>query len=196
MLFGASKSFTLGLMVYIDDVTNVQYLFKGGSNIFTLIFNPTNNRLYFWVKGGGVQYYMIALNADITTVGWYFLNIIVDGVTPANSEIFVNAASKSVSKNMSTNIDTTLIQLGSTLVGNLSSFGVIDGVQTREKCEEWYHKGKPKNPQTLFGNACKWFFNPDKSGDIAPFIVKDYVNNITVTSVSLVTADKTTNTPY
>jgi len=77
---------------------------------------------------------------------------------------------------------------------NRASF--YDITLTSSQVTDLYNNGKPKDPQALFGANCKFFFNPDNSGDTAQFTVTDSTNSIDATSVNMSSEDKTPLTPY
>ena len=80
--------------------------------------------------------------------------------------------------------------------GYINQIALLNIPITEAQYLSWYNNGKPKDAQSLFGANCKYFFNPDNSGNTAQFTVTDSVNSLSALSLNMEDADKTTQTPY
>ena len=159
---------------------------------------------------GGTIQYNVTTDSAIDLTSWTLISIIQDGVQPKIlingveiAQTTTNPNGLSVWLSSLTNIDNFRIgqfSRNSTINydynGYISHISYLNTNISTAQCLDFYNEGQPKNPQILFGANCKFFFNPDNSGDTAQFSVVDSVNSITATSVNLEDADKTTETPY
>jgi len=201
-LSGSGKSFTINLLVK-PFLGSVDYLFANNDFSFALRVDASN-RLQLIGRDGAFNY---ALSTDTLTNGvWQLLTLTYNSsLTLGNrAEMYVNGTilTKSIDT-LGVNIDSPTLdyQIGAknsteVFYGYINSFSVLDIPLSQSQITQLYNNGKPKNPQDLFGADCKYFFNPDNSGDTAQFSVVDSVNSITATSVNMEDADKTTETPY
>ena len=202
-LQGAGKKFTFNFSIYPFAIGDTDYLFANNDFSFAIRVD-TNGKVQIIGRDGAFNY---ALSTDFLNGNiWQFVTISYDSsLTLGNrAEIYINGilSGKSVDT-MESTIDTSVVdyQIGakdgvSSFNGSINQISVLDKVLNQTEVLDWYNNGKPKNPQTLFGTDCKFFFNPDNSGASAPFTVTDSINNINATSVNMEDADKTTVTPY
>jgi hypothetical protein len=163
-------------------------------------------QMYYYNEFSQAKYIRFPSSA-FTVNAWNNATFTIDTTTVSNNKLFVNGAEISPdtstlisSQEVLTTADDFSIGLSIAGFGNydgyINQISVIDRVISLSEHQSWYNNGKPKDPQALFGANCKYFFNPDNSGDTAQFSVVDSVNSITATSVNMVDADKTPITPY
>ena len=163
------------------------------------------------VKVSTTQFNIHATNIPFTIGEWCLITIVQNGVRPI---IYINGLPIAMTDVNNTNLTSWLSNLTNVdtfnigaidyngggeqfyLNGYVSQVSYIDTDISAAQCLDFYNEGQPKNPQTLFGANCKFFFNPDNSGDTAQFSVVDNVNSITATSSNMTDADKTPITPY
>jgi len=200
---GTNKQFTLNFCLKRTEINAFNHFFGEdiGNGMF-IRFNSTNELSFFIYNGGYTS--MITTSTFADTSDFYLINIVYDGVTPSNSKIYVNGVDEALSSNNLGSViqnGTSNYLIGGRLSadyfnGYYSSFSVIDRLLTPTEITSYYNNGKPKDAQALFGANCKFFFNPDNSGDTSQFTVSDSVNNIDAISVNMTDADKTPITPY
>ena len=163
-------------------------------------------QMYYYNEFSQAKYIRFPSSA-FTVNAWNNATFTIDTTTVSNNKLFVNGAEISPdtstlisSQEVLTTADDFSIGLSIAGFGNydgyINQISVIDRVISLSEHQSWHNNGKPKNPQSLFGSNCKYFFNPDNSGDTAQFTVTDSVNSIKATSVNMEDADKTTETPY
>jgi hypothetical protein len=164
-------------------------------------------QIYYYNQISQIRYLRFPSSAFVVN-DWNNATFTIDTTTVSNIKLFVDGveispiASQGLTNNeeVLTTSDDFTIGLSIAAYGNfggyISQISVIDRVISLSEHQNWYNNGTPKNPQQLFGSNCKFFFNPDNSGDTAQFSVVDSVNSITATSVNMEDADKTTETPY
>lgn len=187
---GSTAAYTIPFGNY--NGSNFTALIEFGSSKVALILQDTINKQ--------IQ----TSNVYGSTTNWYHFAFIVNGITPANSDLLVNNVSDVGVNTLTGNVSTrnTNYQFGAS--GNsdfysnnyLSQISLINKAISGAEATSWYNDGKPKNPQTLFGSNCKMFLSADNSGDNAQFTMTDSANGITTTSANMEDADKTTVTPY
>jgi Concanavalin A-like lectin/glucanases superfamily len=181
------------------------FTIDNGTDFFTIRFF-SNKFDVFYKKSGVIQWILRATATPIQSNNWYNLVVVQDGIEPivylnnvVEAQSFVISTDKTlfISDLTPTNMNVgTQIIDGWEFKGYISSVSIINQVLDASEVADLYNNGKPKDPQALFGSNCKYFFNPDNSGDTAQFTVTDSVNSITATSVNMTDADKTPITPY
>ena len=161
-----------------------------------------------YVNSSSVKWVVVTDN-PIDLTSWTKIDLVQDGVLPI---IYINGVAVAQTTTVSTN---TTLWLNDVVLDNfrigqqdrtggttydfngyVSQVSYLNTNISAAQILDLYNNGKPKNPQSLFGANCKYFFNPDNSGDTAQFTVTDSTNSITATSVNMEDADKTTETPY
>lgn len=203
---GTNKKFTLSFLVNFNTITNSPEIIGNynGSKTSAIVNVLATGAIVFYNSSTTLKSFRTNTGV-ITSGGWRVIDVVVDMETLSNCAIYVDGVSKTIASNTLTNIcdvvvtDYKIGQSGNGLFftdGYLSYISLIDRVLTSTEITNKYNNGKPKNPQSLFGANCKWFFNSDNSGDTAQFSVVDSVNSITATSVNMEDADKTPITPY
>ena len=225
LLDGVNESFSVTPFASMDSQTNgsISVVFKSadfssaasrcvfsyndGTNYVAIRFY-SNTFSIFVRTGGANQWVLVGTGTPIANNTWYHLVIVQNGTNPV---VYLNGATITQSFTLSTNktkwfndITGTEMNIGKNLAtgstwefeGYIQQVAYISQVLTLSDCANLYNGGKPKSPQTLFGANCKFFFNADKSGDVAQFTVFDSVNSINATSVNMEDSDKTSVTPY
>ena len=158
----------------------------------------------------GVIQFQVQTTAAIDLRSWTLISVVQNATQPI---IYINGIAVAKTNLTSTNLTiwmSGLTSIDNFRIGQQSRNGVIDYnyngyfsqlsyLDTNISAAQvlsFYNNGKPKNPITLFGSNCKFFFNPDNSGSTAQFTVTDSINSINAASVNMEDADKTTTTPY
>jgi len=168
------------------------------TNAFEFICNDTfSNKTDKWAGfTNTTDFYIGALVYDYTDAGVITKLYCNGSLVTKTSQALINGNINSTSSDYIIAGDD--IVGGSTFNynGYINQIATLNIPITEAQYLSWYNNGKPKDAQALFGSNCKYFFNPDNSGDTAQFTVTDSVNSITATSVNMEDADKTTITPY
>lgn len=203
---GTNKQFTLNFVFKRQNIGVLQHLianYTSGTDFSIYVAISTVNKLQFTIYDGVLARNLITNETITNQQIWYHVTIKYDGVTPSNSKIIINGVDSTYSSNTLTSTifnSSTIFKIGNALTYYMNvyfqSMYLVDRIVTDEENTNHYNNGKPKNPQSLFGTNCKFFFNSDNSGDTAQFSVVDSVNSITATSVNMEDADKTPLTPY
>lgn len=209
LITGTAVSYSLSFHIKRDVIGGIEKILANYTsvtdNAINLDFHSGNTLRLRNASGLGTGTLQTS-DTFTSTSDWLFFTIVVDGNTPANSAIYCNGINKSIGTNTllaDVNSSTGDFFIGSTPLnnnvnfqGNLSSLSLIDRAITESEHIEYYNSGLPLSPVTKFGSDCKWFFNPDSSGDVAQFSVTDSVNGITATSINMEDSDKSNLTPY
>ena len=204
---GTNKQFTLNAVVKRSSLGHQTIFAKYASGLsFRLRFGIGANvdRVDFEVVDSLAGKFLTTTNTFTSLTEWLCISVVYDGVTPANSKIFVNGVDEAISRNtLGNNIDTStdVYEIG---VRNFANFfngyinhvSVIDRTIDLSEHQSWYNLGEPLSSQDFYGSNCKYFFNPENSGDTAQFSVTDSVNSISADSAMMVDSDKTNTHPY
>lgn len=195
-LEGTNKKFTFNFCIKFSSISN-QQIFSNG--IIDIQFSATG--ISFIVRSPTLG--ILGCNYSFNTTDFNFITIVVDTENSANNKILIDNVEQTLSNNtLTADISTSgggyslFRRSNNTLFynGYCSSISVINRLLTTTEITNLYKNGKPKNPQSLFGADCVYFFNPDNSGDTAQFSVTN--QGITATSFNMTNANKTPITPY
>jgi len=181
-----------------------QALFGDNSSRFMIRIIGLTNRLQVDFDDGTTQGKSVGSTAIISTTEWQTAVITFNYANPLGSRtgIYLNGVDETpvdlTTKSMMTgsNVYIGLRSGVNYWNGNMGQVSIIDRVLTPSEISNWHNSGKPKDPQALFGNDTKYFFNPDNSGSTAEFTVLDSFNDITMISFNLEDQDKTNQNPY
>ena len=208
VMVGSNLQFTILTSVKRNELSRLQSLFAkdnvGASRSFWLRFQSTNDLEFVVNDGLSIKTDKWNFSTDLTQ--WYHLAIVFDYTDSGNfASLYSNGSlvAKTTQATISGNIATgsANYHIGSSSTPGFyadlyqNQLAVLDTPLSLAQYQNWYNNGQPKNPQSLFGSNCKFFFNPDdRSGDTAQFSVTN--QGITATSVNLENADLTSITPY
>ena len=203
-LLSGDVGFTMTFSFKRGAIGTDQALFGDHGSRFMIRIIGLTNRLQVDLDDGTTQAKSVGSTAITSTTEWQTAVITFNYANPLGSrtgiylngvdEAPVDATTKSLMNG--SNIYIGLRSGVNYWNGNMGQVSIIDRVLTPSEISNWHNSGQPKDPQALFGNDTKYFFNPDNSGSTAEFTVLDSVNDITMVSFNLEDQDKTNQTPY
>lgn len=207
-LVSGNTTYTLfGAFKRVDDTAFRMDLFGNGSgtNLNCNIRVLSNTTIYLYVTQLGVSRWAAVTGLPDMNNRWVIFAITFSSSDPSKCKFYVDgvdAGGGSINLSID-DVDTkagnyTIGQLGNGAAyfrGNISMLGIVPSIISLEQYQYWYNGGKPKNPQTVFGETTR-FYNPDTSGDTAQFTMTDSLNSTSATSRNLVDSYKTPITPY
>lgn len=205
LLSGSACKFSISAMFYLNatKINTIIGNWTSPNHSFT-IYIHSSGRLFFTQRSSATTKNCSSVET-LATSAWHFITVNFDYSKSLGlrGELFANGVQLTTSDVLGdvfdiSTIDYTIGTYGNSnfLNGNLVLISINNLPMTLPEHINFYNNGKPKNPQTLFGANCKYFFNPDNSGSTAQFTVTDSVNSINSVSVNMIDADKTTTTPY
>jgi len=202
-----SQNFSMEFYVKRPRLNKEVVLFNR-NNVYRLRIDTSDNLLFYAFNSSGVSKNSFStdpsLKTALNTTDW--LHIVATyqyDRTPKKMFFYVNGVeyiSSVESLDGTLRAETAFINFfkysSVSYESYLNRASFYDITLTSSQVTDLYNNGKPKDPQALFGANCKFFFNPDNSGDTAQFTVTDSTNSIDATSVNMSSEDKTPLTPY